>query len=722
MKYIFLILTVWSAAAGADILFLNLNGQYQEIQAAQAAARKANQKLIVYPQPRSAAQEAAYSALQRQMGEQLRIMSSSTSTREQQNQADQEFLRLSREQQKLGVANYLDRPGFEAVLGDLEKSGAKVSSLIISGHDGNGDFFGNQGRLHAQDIKDAFREYPNLAGQVESLFLAGCYTSTPGSLENNWKPSFANLKGVFGYDHSGPAGDKIPGHTYLKNYILKGPALLKEANQSKIQRTARSIIPTDLTSNAAICLPGGKFVKRNETLDVAELKKRCDDYVKKIEELNPTIECYVHAKTGCENPPEDTRAGPLREYYNIIQNIEHCKLDSTYRIPLTIDGESLIRIMYFKNVKKNFWAQYKDDIARLREPLIEAGLDAESADKLTRLDQLSRKEILELVSKINQLSTKIFDTEKQFTGAALARRTAQGLADIFSRGGGMCVPFGWVETQSSAKSECALDAKIGSKALTAANYEGSYTYYDRQRSALIQDANKFDAWKKADPVSDEAIAQSFERSRHEQLNLQIQLAGEKRGLARLHVRAIDWSDNIESEVARSQSKIAELENKIREKGLTDYDRIKKDPVAYLRHAAKGAAKDLELRKARIDDAVKRFDQVRPLTASERKYLNDAETHLRFLNAKIKDAESGGFNPIAKAELAKIVSSQMRVQRLNRLEAADQRVIQAFDQQNYCQQNTCREDDKKWVEQRVKEAIKEHQAARFELRVNNDGAY
>jgi hypothetical protein len=191
-----------SDAAEDTILFINFNsilntqtGKYMaegggvnvEIEAAKKAATKTGRKLVIFPDKKT--KEINYSTL----------------------------------------TDFLSR----------QKPNA-INSIVISGHDGNGSFGGKNGELSTGNLKHLLNQssvQASVAG-VKSLHLLGCYTGTPGVV-NEWNPidrydsPLPSLEIVSGFDNKSPfSGDKRL-FGIVENLLTQEKRLLETAENEK---------------------------------------------------------------------------------------------------------------------------------------------------------------------------------------------------------------------------------------------------------------------------------------------------------------------------------------------------------------------------------------------------------------------------------------------------------------------------------------------------------
>ncbi len=84
---------------------------------------------------------------------------------------------------------------------------------------------------------DAFAEYPELKENIRSLHLWGCYTTTIGSIEINWKKAFPNVALLTGYDGIAPANDKPANWALLEDVLAKEKQLIEAGDTKKLKRS-----------------------------------------------------------------------------------------------------------------------------------------------------------------------------------------------------------------------------------------------------------------------------------------------------------------------------------------------------------------------------------------------------------------------------------------------------------------------------------------------------
>jgi hypothetical protein len=394
------VLLAFGFVARADILFLDLNNAADEIAAAERAALARGERLIVIPtvdaQTRRVQDEASKRA--DQIAERIHKDCGPSSANPACPGLRNDFERASDELRRLTEANRITPDKIKGELKRLEKDGTRLSSVVISGHDGNGKFSGAYGAMSADALEEAFKETPKLNENVRSVLLWGCYTTTLGSIDGHWKGIFPNV-GVFaGFDGRGPNKYRVANHTYLEDFLKSDKAFMSARDKNQVMSIARGIRGFNNTASA-ICV-NDLIVTPSGVRDLLALRADCA-LDSRNRELLKEYECYLQAREQrCANPPANTDTGPLRELYTYLQQKTQCRaywaeLRQEIDIPEPQDVQMLL---FFNNVKLNLATLHRADLARIDQALREVGAPANL--KVSDLSQLSRAELLDRLGAI----------------------------------------------------------------------------------------------------------------------------------------------------------------------------------------------------------------------------------------------------------------------------------------------------------------------------------
>ncbi len=453
---------IFGSMAHADILFMDLNAMPKEIEAAQRAAAKRGERLHIIPNL-TAAQKAGIRNAQETVrraeeyaASQCRDGAPAGACRAAE---DAFFETIMRENQKLPQ---VDKDYLKKELKKLASENVKLSSVVISGHDGNGQFVGSQGRLSDKDISEAFQSSAPLGDSVRSLLLWGCYTTNIGSLEKNWKPILPGLNMIAGFDKIAPAGDKAPNWTYLEDVLVKEKALTETADSKSLMNVFKSIRGVNVVA-ASICLNKDRLVTNKGVSSVRKEIEKCQQL--QTGKLSERLQCYEKAEPGCEDIPADTANGPVRKIYNEIQESKHCQdyLPAHMSIP---NADATLRLIFDKRVRTNFEARNQEGLKDLNSLLRELKF----ADRLQFKDlgNMSRKEFLDRITSVeaeierrSQLIKDDFDRidDPKLLALKEAIASVKGVSQVSKRGP-VCVPFEWVEPNARNNDYCGWTDKL----------------------------------------------------------------------------------------------------------------------------------------------------------------------------------------------------------------------------------------------------------------------
>ncbi|QDK46358.1 hypothetical protein DOM22_14875 [Bdellovibrio sp. ZAP7] len=460
-----------ATTAHADILFLNVNDSGREIDAAMKAAKARGEKLIVLPQPTD---PVLFQKAKINLDEKMNIYrkcqdkGASDCSIERKN-----ALAANREAKKYRTS--ISATSLKSELAKIKNSGTKLTSLVVSGHDGNGYFGGNNGELSERAIASAFAAQAPVGDGIRSMMLWGCYTANIGSLSSNWKKTLPNVELIAGYDGIAPLADKPANWQYLTDVLVKEKNLtaIKDANQLK--KALNGLDGTNLL-NASICV-GDNFASHKLALNLRDAKNLCEGALAAV---TPTYTCYLHAEPNCENPPANTGASELRTAYNKLQDARHCleleenrPFEEVRRLP---SPDTLIRLIHFKTVKANFMELNPDYLSSLNNLLKRVGApeDLMWGD----LEKMTRAEILNKLNKTNDyLSEKSSTPGPDYPEVSALVAGTRGLQRVL---GDLLVPFAWVEPSADTNTP---SMRVAGEKMSAKGIAKSREHYESGRAS-----------------------------------------------------------------------------------------------------------------------------------------------------------------------------------------------------------------------------------------------
>ncbi|QLY25314.1 hypothetical protein [Bdellovibrio sp. KM01] len=433
----------FSAQAHADILFLDLNGNPKEIEAAKAAAAKRGEKVIVIPEvtKEMMAKQVKFKELTQKANEQFLKKGCSVGTAKTEACAtvSKNLNDAMAKENQFRQENELNANTLEKSIAELQKKGVQLSSMVVSGHDGNGHFAGRFGDLTDKDLSDAFTKNPPMGDSIRSLALWGCYTANISSLSLYWKKSFPKVEVVVGFDRQGPLGNSPANWALLKDFLSKEKDLVQIKDENELQKALKGLDGVRIT-DAAICV-GGKFSSKKLAMDLANVQSMCESAYLKDAKI---YTCYLNAEEGCANPPANTSDSDLRRFYEKLQDYAHCKevLPPEQQVGVP-SPDTMIRLIHYADIKKNFVQNFSREIADYNKLLDKVGAPGElhwgDIQKMTRAEVLAK---LNATAKyLNDKTDEDSALKPEFM--ALKNFLNLGIQPVL---GDLNVPFTWVDT------------------------------------------------------------------------------------------------------------------------------------------------------------------------------------------------------------------------------------------------------------------------------------
>ncbi len=431
----------------ADVLFIDLNTSPKEVQAAERAAQKRGEKLIVLPEIPSSVQKklgVLNNDLQK-VESQIRKKNCEMTVSKECDDLLSKETQLNNEKRSLTHRLKIGPSELTKALKRIEKNNIQLTSVVFSGHDGNGVFMGTAGGFREPDIAEAFDAVPRLKKGVRSVMLWGCYTANMGALNHWWKKTFPDAELIAGFDGVAPSGAKAGSANYLEDILVKEKELtaIKDEKEMALAFKRLKDVPY---MNAALC-SNDIYVSNSLTFSLGQADANCQ--TQNLESIQKIYSCYKNAETpACANPPSDYRTGELRQIYNNLQRYRHCfEEKSTADIP---NPENVIRLLLFENVKTNFYKEYEKELAAFDRylDLIEAPSDLRFS-KDRSLVKANRAEILRRINGIRAHLNEKGGIVKRIVSPAMGS-VYNGLDTLQSCLGELatnCVPFGWVEPE-----------------------------------------------------------------------------------------------------------------------------------------------------------------------------------------------------------------------------------------------------------------------------------
>ncbi len=382
-----------SSSSFADVLFVDLNMSSKEIEAAERGARARGEKLIVIPKVNAATRkklETAQSKVYQYTG--------FLATRCNQNASGQTDLSTvgstmvkqcsdmfnkesaaKQELEDIKEANptKMSSKSLQEEIAEISKSGVRLTSLVISGHDGHGAFSGINGEFNYKDFESAFSKNKPVGDDIRSLALWGCESVTPGSAGYFWQGILPKLEIIAGFDGVAPSNDRKAGHDYLESF-LKQEKKLTEIKDQKALKTAFKKLEGVNIVTASLCTTEN-FISHQKSLNIKSEINKClgEDGLRKIKKYN----CIINSKDECKNMNQADIKKEVVDLYNTASQLDFCSADmhpSSYLyLPTKFQLHTLAN---FENVITNFKKNHVEEISQIQKIMTQ--INPEKANKI----------------------------------------------------------------------------------------------------------------------------------------------------------------------------------------------------------------------------------------------------------------------------------------------------------------------------------------------------
>ncbi len=397
------------------IIFSNLNNSYKEAEAAAKAACNRGEKFILFPSADIEYINKMNTTMLRRQELSGIIEANGSCITPINAENCKEFSDLSVKFYENSKIYPFKVEEFESLLNSLNASGAKIQSLIISGHSGGFGLQGTTGSLEYKTISKNIDKFPELFQDTKSIYLWGCYTGKSDKIAY-WKSLLPSLHVLAGFDERAPLNTRTAGWNYLQDLLQKEADVIQINNDEEQLLSTLSKIKNINDTFASVyvkpCCDEEEFVYRVK--QVTEMKPKDEHnfievkYNKGIiEHYDPIQACLALTYLDHQNNhkykfnqylagelsiPEDTAAGNLRKIYNFSREFTICKTNFPNYADV-LDADKVGLLLFFKGVQENFGHLFNEE-----------ALAAQNEIKNFNLE----KELSEMSSVINDLESERF--------------------------------------------------------------------------------------------------------------------------------------------------------------------------------------------------------------------------------------------------------------------------------------------------------------------------
>jgi hypothetical protein len=316
----------------------------------------------------------------------------------------------------------------KVALKKIEDSGDKIDSMILSGHHKFGIFWGKNFHFTIGGMSDFLDNYPKAKASLKNLYLWGCYTNNVDKLER-WLKSFPNLNYVFGYTHKAPLSNQITGVEYLKLAMEHQNDLEKIDSLEKVKLYLDKLIPGSSANYhyVSAAIYGRNFCNQSNykdyyyaidqieggtksSIDRFSDRGQCNDAASQFKKsYMDVVEAYWSGEKEMMSlsaqGSKDPKINPIRmDFYPWANKFAYCFKDSLFNVgkDSQIGLGQTLNLIYFQNIKENFFEYFKKDIEAAKADL----KDSDLVSKLSKGKELTRKEIIDLNNSLDKATPK----------------------------------------------------------------------------------------------------------------------------------------------------------------------------------------------------------------------------------------------------------------------------------------------------------------------------
>lgn len=465
-------------SALADILFIDLNFNTQEIETAKKAATARGEELVVYPKvtdnDRTTINEKRAGLRQlenewRDLDKKMKEEKNEEKLKKLTTQYNDLQTKWTRKDEELinfiKTKNYLYSPEtLNALVTKHSAAKGSFSSLVVSAHHSGKSYFGYAGGMMDSDLKDMIAVSPKAFETTRSVYLWGCYTTTKAGIVT-WKGILPTAYVIAGWDGSAPRQDKPINRDFLYKMLVKEKDLSEKTSLKQALSLFKSI-PKIKESSAAYCIGSAYVSTKGE--EIFENFTCPEEDLNNLKAMKEEVEKYTNAlETQYENVPEDTQNSILREAYSLGHQMEHC---TDARMIPSSDLDRLIKLIFDHQVRKNFSKVFADEIAVTNEILKRINAPPEAMIPKIDDSKVSRQSIL----KANAALKKFIDENPK-----LSEKDLDSLKKMKNRvhhvlGKHDCIKPIWVENIDIGTAKANVDDSCSASSEEPTLHEGGH--------------------------------------------------------------------------------------------------------------------------------------------------------------------------------------------------------------------------------------------------------
>lgn len=318
----------------------------------------------------------------------------------------------------------------KSTLAELNQSNEEITQLILSGHSVASGFQGVNFKLNREQLIEFFSRYPNAKKNLRYVNLWGCYTENFDKMSNWFKTFGPNLQGVYGFVLRSPLDEQIIGATFLSRVMENQEKVRGLQSFAEVKKMLDEVVVPQNQGlffvDAGVwgrCSENGQdkqffyLVDRvvdtqgreatvSKIYDFSEMQNQCKDIVPEYQALyKKDLAAYWYGNKPIlplsDPTTKDPNKYPLRRKIYSWANISAYCFPQGFQVSKGefLDLGQVANLVFFKEVTKNFFNYFSQDIAEAKDILIRNGI---STERLDRAEKLSRKEVLSLNASLKQ--------------------------------------------------------------------------------------------------------------------------------------------------------------------------------------------------------------------------------------------------------------------------------------------------------------------------------
>ncbi len=361
----------------------------------------------------------------------------------------------------------------EKILGKVEQArrkGINFDSIVISGEDGSGVFFGSEGSFSARQLRGLVEKMNQGGSKVRTAALWGCYPTTKHGCQTYWLKAHPSINMAVGFSTQGPSKERPANHRLMREYCkIRDQAaraasidqlclfyfnLSKGINDTSVGVCNRRGVASDFYDTLG---RDGRRSGENICQTYDELQARCGQAGDALVKSDVFDNCMSGGDStfdfdrSCGDAAG--RSSPLRKYYNQLHLWRHCKeqvnTEHGFEMP---EPMTVIRLLKFKYIRDNLARLNARELNDYDDRLRQIGLQNFT---LGDIRNLSRRELRERVEGAISI-LRGGRSSRLSTADAAVLKMAEGLGRTFLSLDSECSSPGTINPGKGRPSQCLL--------------------------------------------------------------------------------------------------------------------------------------------------------------------------------------------------------------------------------------------------------------------------